>query len=105
MEAPKIPSFIKPGYQFKRFEFPTRYYNAEKERLAIRKKMIESELKINGEQSSSSSTERTARMKMSMQDSWRNRRSSEYRKSNLRIALIVGIIVVILYIVKHNLGL
>jgi hypothetical protein len=105
MEAPKIPSFIKTKYQFKRFDFPTRYYNAEKERLNIRKKMIESELKINDELSDSNSIERGERMKMSMQDNWRNRRSSEYRKSNIRIALIVGIIVVVLYIIKQNLGL
>lgn len=105
MDAPKIPSFIKTRYQFKRFSFPARYYDEDKERLETRKKAIENELKINGENASSNSIEREARMKMSMQDNWRNRRGSEYRKSNFRIALIVVILVVILYGIKQYLGL
>lgn len=104
MEAPKIPSFIKSKYQFKRFGFQPRYYNAEKERLEIRKKSIESEMSDN-EQQSGSSIERAARMKISMQDSWRNRRTREYRKSNFRIAIIVAILVIVLYVIKQNLGL
>jgi hypothetical protein len=105
MEAPRIPSFIKSKYEFKRFSFQPRYYDADKERLEIRKKTIQSELKLDNESMPSDSIERRARMKLQMQDSWRNRRSKEYRKSNLRIAFIVGILVIILYVIKQNLGL
>ena len=105
MEAPKIPSFIKNKYQFKRFSFQPRYYDAEKEKLEIRKKGIEKELKLNDEALSNSEVERRARMKLSMQDSWRNRRSKEYRKSNIRIVVIVAILVMILYVIKQKLGI
>lgn len=104
MEAPKIPSFIKTKYQFKRFSFQPRYYDSEKERLEIRKKSIEAEI-IDAENLSSSSIERAARMKISMQDSWRNRRSKEYKKSNIRIVIIIAILVAILYATKQYLGL
>jgi hypothetical protein len=105
MEAPKIPSFIKTKYRFKRFSFQPRYYDADKERLEMRKKSIEAEVIGDGNHLSPDSIERRARMKMTMQESWRNRRSKEYRKSNLRIAFIVGILVILLYIIKQNLGL
>lgn len=105
MEAPRIPSFIKTKYRFKRFSFQPRYYDAEKERLEIRKKAIRAELEENNELISTSSAERRARMKIQMQDSWRNRRGKEYRKSNLRIAFIIGILVIVLYVIKQNLGL
>ena len=104
MEAPKIPSFIKTKYSFKRFSFQPRYYDAEKERLEIRKKSIESEFSDKNKPNDSS-IEREARMRISMQDSWRNRRSKEYKKSNLRIVLIVAILVLVLYVIKQNLGL
>lgn len=105
MEAPRIPSFIKSKYEFKRFSFQPRYYDADKERLEIRKKKIQSELQLDNESMPSDSIERRARMKLQMQDNWRNRRTKEYRKSNLRIAFIVGILVIVLYVIKQNLGL
>lgn len=105
MEAPKIPSFIKTKYRFKRFSFQPRYYDAEKERLDVRKKNIEADLKGTGDHLSPDAIERRARMKISMQEGWRNRRGKEYRKSNLRIAFIVGILVIVLYVIKQNLGL
>ena len=104
MDAPKIPSFIKTKYQFKRFSFQPRYYNAEKEQLEIRKKSIEAEMLENGKLSDSS-IERAARMRINMQDNWRNRRSKEYKKSNIRIVIIVAILVAVLYAVKQYLGL
>ena len=105
MEAPKIPSFIKTKYEFKRFNFEPRYYNADKEQLEFRKKGIEKELKGKNHTFDDNSIERSTRMKMSMESAWRNRRSNEYRKSNFRVAIIVVILVVILYVVKQNLGL
>lgn len=105
MEAPRIPSFIKTKYEFKRFSFKPRYYDADKERLEIRKKKIQSELQTDKDLMSSDSIERRARMKLQIQDNWRNRRTKEYRKSNIRIAFIVGILVIILYVIKQNLGL
>jgi len=105
MEAPKIPSFIKTKYQFKRFNFQPRYYDAEKEKLKLRKKRIENELKDNGELLSQDAIERRARMKMSMDETWRSRRSSDSRKSNIRIAIIVAILVAITLVIKQKLGI
>jgi hypothetical protein len=105
MEAPKIPSFIKTKYNFKRFSFQPRFYDPEKERLEVRKKAIQSELKDKGEFESADIAERKARMKMIMNENWRNRRGREYRKSNLRIAFIVAILVIALYVVKQKMGL
>lgn len=103
MEAPKIPSFIKSMYQFKRFSFQPRYYNAEKENLEIRKTRIEKE--VNNDALSDDRIERHARMKFKMEDSWKNRRSIEYRKSNIRIMIIIAILVLILYVIKQKLGI
>lgn len=105
MEAPKIPSFIKTRYRFKRFDFNPRYYDEEKEKLKLRKKIIENELKGSDESSSKDNIERHARMRMSMEDTWRSRRSSESRKSNFRIAIIVAILVAILLVIKQKLGI
>ena len=105
MEAPKIPSFIKTKHQFKRFSFQPRYYDAEKERLEVRKKNIEKEFESKNNSIGQSELERRARMKMQMDDIWRNRRSSDTRKSNFRIVLIVAILVAIVYAIKIKLGL
>jgi len=105
MEAPKIPSFIKTRYRFKRFDFHPRYYDEEKEKLKLRKKIIENDLKGSDEVSSKDGIERHARMRMSMEDTWRSRRSSESRKSNFRIAIIVAILVAILLVIKQKLGI
>lgn len=105
MDAPKIPSFIKTKYQFKRFSFQPRYFDEEKEKLNLRKKSIENELKGSDEDSSSNAIERHARMKMSMEDTWRSRRSTENRKSNFRIAIIVAILVAIIFVIKQKLGI
>ena len=51
------------------------------------------------------SLERHARMRISMEDTWRNRRSRETRKSNIRVAIIVAILVGIILIIKQKLGL
>lgn len=104
MEAPKIPQFIKTKHHFKRFSFQPRHYDSEKEHLEIRKRSIEAEMSEKGKLSDSS-TDRAARMKINMQDSWRNRRSTEYKKSNIRIVLIVAILVIVLYVIKQKLGL
>ena len=66
MEAPKIPSFIKTRYRFKRFDFHPRYYDEEKEKLKLRKKIIENDLKGSDEVSSKDGIERHARMRMSI---------------------------------------
>ncbi len=100
MEAPKIPSFIKSKYQFKRFSFQPRYYDEEKEKLNSRKKRIENDEGLNSDE-----IERRARMKMSMEETWRSRRSSENRKSNIRIAIIVAILVAIIFAIKQKLGI
>ena len=105
MDAPKIPSFIKTKYRFKRFNFQPRYYNVEKERLDLRKKRIENEMKGSNESLNDDSIERHARMKLSMEDSWRSKRGSENRKSNFRIAIIVAILVAIILVIKQKLGI
>lgn len=105
MEAPKIPSFLKTKYQFKRFNFQPRYYDADKERMELRKKRIEEELKGRSEGKDIDAIELKARMKLSIEENWRNRRSKDYRKSNFRIVLIVGIIVIILLVIKQKLGI
>lgn len=105
MEAPKIPSFIKTKYQFKRFNFQPRYYDADKENLELRKKRIEKELSGNSDSLDSDLIERKERMKMSFEESWSMRRSSDHRKSNFRILIIVAILVLILYVIKQNLGI
>lgn len=105
MEAPKIPSFLKTKYQFKRFNFQPRYYDADKERMELRKKRIEEELRGRSEEMDKDAIEVKARMKLSIEENWRNRRSKDYRKSNFRVVLIVGIIVVILLVIKQKLGI
>jgi len=106
MEAPKIPSFLKTKYHFKRFNFQPRYYDPEKERLEYRKKRIEEEIKGRNESGiEESSIERRARMKMSFEDTWHNRRGRETRKSNITIAIIVVILLGITYFIKQKLGL
>jgi hypothetical protein len=104
MEAPKIPSFIKTKYQFKRFSFQPRYYDEEKEKLKLRKQHIESEIKGSSKIVNDNTIERHARMKLRMEDTWRSKRDSENRKSNFRIAIIVAILVAILLIIKQKLG-
>lgn len=105
MEAPKIPSFLKTKYQFKRFNFQPRYYDADKERMELRKKRIEEELRGRSEGMDKDAIELKARMKLSIEENWRNRRSKDYRKSNFRVVLIVGIIVLILLVIKQKLGI
>jgi len=105
MEAPKIPSFIKTKYQFKRFNFQPRYYDADKERLELRKKRIEKELSGNSNSLDKDLLERKERMKMSFEESWSMRRSRDHRKSNFRILIIIVILVLVLYVVKQNLGI
>lgn len=106
MEAPKIPSFLKSKYQFKRFNFTPRYYDPEKERLEHRKKRIEEEVKgKDGFYKEENAIERRARMKLSFEDTWHNRRSKETRKSNMTIAIIVVILFAITYLIKQKLGI
>ena len=105
MEAPKIPPFIKTRYEFKRFNFQPRYYDADKEKLELRKRRIENELKGNAANLEEDHIQRKERMKMGFEESWSTRRSQDYRKSNIRIMIIVAIIVLILYVVKQNLGI
>lgn len=105
MEAPKIPSFIKTKYQFKRFHFQPRYYDADKEKLELRKKRIEKELSGNTNSIDKDLIERKERMKMSFEESWSMRRSRDHRKSNFRILVIVVILVLVLYVIKQNLGI
>lgn len=106
MEAPKIPSFLKTKYQFKRFNFTPRYYDADKERLEMRKKRIEEEIKGTKDGGmKDNAIERRARMKMSFEETWHNRRGRETRKSNLRIAIIVVILLGIAYYFKQKLGI
>jgi len=105
MRAPKLPSILRHNYKFKRFEFKPRYYNEEKERLERRKRSIQSEVEREQKHKDDPSLERHARMRISMEDTWRNRRSRETRKSNIRVAIIVAILVGIILIIKQKLGL
>jgi len=105
MKAPKLPSFLGHNYRFKRFGFTPRYYNEEKERLEKRKRSIESEVDREQRQKDDPSLERHARMRINMEDTWRNRRSREMRKSNIRVAIIVAILVGIILIIKQKLGI
>ena len=105
MKAPKLPSIIKHSYGFKRFEFKPRYYDEEKERLERRKRSIQSEVDREQKQKYNPAIERHARMRISMEDTWRNRRARETRKSNIRVAIIVAILVGIILIIKQKLGI
>ena len=105
MKAPKLPSILRHNYKFKRFEFKPRYYDEEKERLERRKRSIKSEVEREQKQKDDPSIERHARMRISMEDTWRNRRSRETRKSNIRVAIIVAILVGIILIIKQKLGI
>ena len=105
MKAPKFPSILRHNYRFKRFEFKPRYYDEEKERLERRKRSIQSEVDREQRQKDDPSLERHARMRISMEDTWRNRRSRETRKSNIRVAIIVAILVGIILIIKQKLGI
>lgn len=105
MKAPKLPSILRHNYRFKRFDFKPRYYDEEKERLERRKRSIESEVEREQRQKDDQSLERQARMRINMEDTWRNRRSNETRKSNIRIVIIIAILVAVLYAVKTKLGI
>ncbi len=105
MKAPKLPSILRHNYKFKRFEFKPRYYDEEKEKLERRKRSIKSEADREQRHKDDPSLERHARMRISMEDTWRNRRSRETRKSNIRVAIIVAILVGIILIIKQNLGI
>jgi hypothetical protein len=105
VKAPKLPSIIKHNYSFKRFAFKPRYYDEEKERLERRKRSIQSEVDREQRQKDDPTVERHARMRISMEDTWRNRRARETRKSNIRVAIIVAILVGIILIIKQKLGI
>lgn len=103
MKAPRLPSMIRQQYRFKSFDFKPRYYDEEKEKLDRRKRLIKSEVKR--EESDDQTVERHARMRINIEDNWANRRSRETRKSNIRIAIILAIIVSILLVVKQKMGI
>ena len=105
MRAPKLPSILKHNYKFKHFEFKPRYYDEEKERLERRKRSIQSEVDREQRAKDDPSLERHARMRINMEDTWRNRRSRETRNSNIRVAIIVAILVGIILIIKQKLGI
>ena len=106
MEAPKIPSFFKTKYQFKRFEYKPRFYDPEKEAFEIRKKRIEDEVNgVKDADSKRSKEEIKQRMKYHIQRQWHGNRQSETRKSNFRIAFIVAIMVVIVLLIKQKMGI
>ena len=105
MKAPRLPSILRHNYRFKRFDFKPRYYNEENERLERRKRSIESEVDREKMRKNDSSLERHARMRIGMEDTWRNRRSRETKKSNIRIVIIIAILVAVLYVVKTKLGI
>jgi len=105
MKSPKFPSLIRQNYYFKRFEFTPRYYNEEKEKLELRKREIKLEVESEKKIKDDPTIERHARMRIGMETSWQNRRSREVKKSNIRIAVILAIIVAILFIIKNKLGI
>jgi Flp pilus assembly protein TadB len=105
MNFKKFPSIIRHNYQFKRFEFKPRYYDEEKENLEKRKRMIRAEMDHEENMKDDAYLERHKQMREKMEDTWRNRRSSETRKSNIRIVIIIAILVAILYVVKIKLGI
>jgi hypothetical protein len=105
MNFKKIPSIIRHNYRFKRFEYKPRYYDEEKEKLERRKRMIRAEVEHENNLKDDAYLERHARMQINMEDTWRNRRSTETRKSNIRIVIIIAILVAILYAVKIKLGI
>jgi len=105
MRAPRLPSILRHNYRFKRFEFAPRYYDEEKENLERRKRSIRSEVEREMKEEEDSTIERHARMRIKMEDTWRNRRAIETRKSNIRVAIIVAILVAVILVIKQNLGI
>jgi hypothetical protein len=105
MNFKKFPSFIRHNYQFKRFEYNPRFYDEEKDNLEKRKRMIRADVAHEKNMKDDAYVERHARMRIKMEDTWRNRRSTETRKSNIRIVVIIAILVAVLYAVKIKLGI
>ena len=105
MNFKKFPSVIRHNYRFKRFEYNPRYYDEEKEKLEKRKRMIHAEVEHEEKMKDDAYVERHARMRIKMEDTWRNRRSTETRKSNIRIVIIIAILVAVLFAVKVKLGI
>lgn len=89
MEAPKIPGLFKTrGY--KRFNFPARYYDEQKERIAKRREEIKRELKAD-EKLSSEDKERFREMLRSKSRFGGYRK--DVKKSNVRFAIILVFLV------------
>ena len=105
MKFKRFPSIIRHNYQFKRFDYTPRYYDEEKETLEKRKRMIRAEVEQEKKMKDDAFLERHARMRIKMEETWRNRRSTETRKSNFRIVIIIAILVAVLYAIKIKLGI
>lgn len=87
-----MPEFIKLNRN-KRFNFKTRYYDADKEELENRIAVIKSEMKHEAGMQNSEIT----RYKMSKEWKLNRTRQGHFNKSNLRISLIAGILIIFFY--------
>lgn len=89
----RIPSFVKLP-RHKRFNFKTRYYNAEQEELQQRIDVIKAEVE---REKSGEYDSQVARFKMEQNWKMNRTRQGHFNASNLRIAIIVGILSLIFY--------
>jgi len=91
MYGKKLPSLFKSKGP-KQFDFKTRYYDADKERMEKRKRTIENEIKI--EQGLANEDARGARDAMRTKwSSHRHQQSKAFNKKVIFIALVLGLAV------------
>lgn len=86
MPAPKIPSLFKIN-KHKRFEYKARFYNERKERLDDRRQQIAKDIEL----------EKSG--KMVDKGFLTERRSQAVARSNGRVVLLLGIILILAYLI------
>ena len=93
-----FPRFLTPRLpQHKRFEFQSRYYNADKERLQQRTEQIAAELEA---EDRAKVNELSADYRSKMKAGWANQhRRHETRKSNRILLITIGVLVLAVYLI------
>jgi len=103
MKAPRLPSMFKltEHNRYRRFSYNPRVYDPQKERLEERRRQIEAELKSTGNLSDSS----RGALRERITESWARKESRRVkRNSGIRLLLILGILVVLLYAIYSKMG-